>query len=521
MLRWRAERLEVGEPGEIVEPVGFDVSDPVWDAGWLDDLREVPDGAVWPRFMSAPHPDAVGSYGEEVVVWAHATLAGRGEVLSGELRWWQRLVLRRLCEVDADGHHVWPTMVLTVPRQLGKSALLRVMFLWRMHHADRFGEEQALLHVASKETIVQEVMRPAQRWASRLDPGKKVYDPRKSHGEIGIEYLVDGSRWLGRAKGGVEGISATSAAVDEGWAFTSGLFDEEIEPTTSAHNDPWNLLISTAKSSARSLMRTRRAAALAALGDPTDADLLMEWSAPRLMPFDDEAAWRMASAHWDSRRERLMRRKVKRALVGEVDAEDEEDDPVTAIETQYLNRWPVELSETLTKDAPLLDSGAWAACRRARSEVRRLWVAVEDNFGHGAAVAAVALLEDDQFEVDGWLFESRADAMAAAEVTLEKYEDVPSRLIVSKLIPTAVSCDRAAALETRQGLPLLRSMMAAGRIVHDDTPELEEQLERARVREISGGLGLVSRPGERTDLVRAATWALHAATVHRREPGIY
>lgn len=518
MLRWRAERLEAEVSGEIVEPIGFDVTDQVWDVDWLEDLRDVPKGAVWPRFMSAPHPDAVGSYGGEIVEWAHATLLGHGEVLRDELRWWQQLVLRRLCEVDAAGRHVWPALVLTVPRQLGKSTLLRVMFLWRLHHADRFGEEQALLHVASKESIVQEVMRPAMRWAARLEP--KVHNPRVSHGEIMLELNEDGSRWLGRAKSGVEGISATSAAVDEAWAFTASLFDEEIEPTTSSHRDPWNLLISTAKSSAKSLMRTRRAAALASIGAPSDADLLLEWSAPRLMPFDDEATWRMASAHWDDNRERLMRRKVKRALVGEVDPDDDEPDPITAIETQYLNRWPVDIAERLTRDSPLLPEGAWAACRRAGSPVRRLWVAVEDNYGHGAAVAAVALLDDDQYEIDGWLCESRDSAMCSALETVGGHPESRPRLVVSKLIPTRERCERAAALETRQGLPLLRSMLAAGRIVHDETSDLEEQIQRARVREISGGLGLVTAAGERSDLVRAMTWALHAATVRRPEPAI-
>ena len=56
-----------------LDPDGFDVDHPVWDrARWLDGLREVPVDGWWPRLMTMPHPDAVGSLGDEVTAWARA-----------------------------------------------------------------------------------------------------------------------------------------------------------------------------------------------------------------------------------------------------------------------------------------------------------------------------------------------------------------------------------------------------------------------------------------------------------------
>ena len=55
--------------------------------GWSE-LLEVPENATWPRFMTAPHPDAVGSYGAECVAW----LITEGGITP---RWWQDLVLVR------------------------------------------------------------------------------------------------------------------------------------------------------------------------------------------------------------------------------------------------------------------------------------------------------------------------------------------------------------------------------------------------------------------------------------------
>ena len=65
-------------------------SDGVWDAAvWIDRLRDVPSDATWPRYMSAPHPRAAGSYGDEYAEW----VAGR---LGDTLRWWQYLVAARV-----------------------------------------------------------------------------------------------------------------------------------------------------------------------------------------------------------------------------------------------------------------------------------------------------------------------------------------------------------------------------------------------------------------------------------------
>ena len=63
----------------------------MWDVGWLDDVpTSMGAGDRWPTFMSAPHPDAVGTLGPRVV----ACPPHRYGV---ELRWWQRLVAGTAC----------------------------------------------------------------------------------------------------------------------------------------------------------------------------------------------------------------------------------------------------------------------------------------------------------------------------------------------------------------------------------------------------------------------------------------
>ena len=75
-------------------------------------------------------------------------------------------------------------------------------------------------------------------------------------------------------------------------------------------------------------------------------------------------------------------------------------------------------------------------------------------------------------------------------------------------IPATVT-RRAGQAETGASLSTLRELLETGRVVQDGSPDLEQQAVSARVIEGVSGLSLV--PGGRTDLLRAAVWALRVA----------
>jgi hypothetical protein len=287
-------------------------------------------------------------------------------------------------------------------------------------------------------------------------------------------------------------------------------------PTLVEHEQPQLLLVSTAHRKATPLIPERRNHALSVLGAPGDRDLLVEWSAPRGCELDDRGAWRMASPRWTAQREGVIADKVARALLGEV-LDATESDPVQFVLAQWLNVWPTVLVSVSGPGESLDTAGLWAKCEPAPGAAPvRLWVAVEDNYGDGACVVAVGLLPDGRFEVDGWLCASRSAALDDAAAVAAQADR--SEVIVGASIPTRRRVSRGGATETRVGLPMVRSMLADGVIVHDPTPELDVQLERARVRQGGGGLVLV--PRERGDMVRALAWALLAAADRKPTPGI-
>jgi hypothetical protein len=474
---------------DAVEPVGFDVLDPVWDRPWLSELRDVPESAVWPRLMTVPHPRAVGSFGDEFAGWCR-------RVYGVELRWWQRLVATRLLEHDVDGRLVWRTLVLTLARQLGKSTLLASILLWRMIHGkDRFGEEQLLLHVARVADAAREVQRAGRVWAK-------------------AEHLASSSRWLARAEDAVYGMSATTALADEAWDIDPSRIDEGVEPTLVAHEQPQLLLTSTAHRRATSLMPSRRAVALAELDAGEDGDLLIEWSSSRNVDPSDRTVWRLASPHWDAQRERDITRALSRALSGE-SLDPSEPDPMESFRAQWLNIWP--LTTFRGKGEELVGVEMWRGLRDADLEpVGPLFVAVEDCFGRGASVAAASVLEGGRVYLGGLVFPSRDEAYAQARRWCDLFPG--SMLLVGVLLRDDVALvdfpadvEPRGTTDTRAALSLLRELVAGGVVLHDGS-DVEAQVSGARVVPApSGGLQLIN--SDRFDLVRAAAWAV--AEAHR------
>jgi hypothetical protein len=486
------------------ERAGIPADDKRWRVPWLKGLLAPPDNAVWPRLMTVPHPRAVGSLGAEFIAWTE-------ERTGRDLRWWQRLVATRLLEVDAAERLVWETLVLSMARQLGKSWLLRELCLWRIHQGERYGEPQDVLHTGKDLAICKEVQRPARIWAkARPD----VYRVREVNGQEEIELLADGSRWMLRAKEAVYGYAVSCAAADEAWKVRPSSVDEGLTPTMAEREQPQLYLVSTAHRLATSLMLGRRQSALEQL-DLGDGDLIIEWSAPQGAELDDMDAWKLASPHWTPHRQRQIGKQLQALQSGEIE-DPEEPDPEESFRAQWLNQWPRKLAVPTGKSERLLPEGLWdELAELGLASDGAVWVAVEDDFGMGAAVAAVARLADGRLEVDGWLCADWDSALADVEA-LGQVRQVRQVIVGASLLDRSPRlATPAAGRETRIGLALLRDLAVNGQLAHDaSTYDLDRAIEAAQVRESATGLILTARGP--THLVRAAVWALQAA--HKRVP---
>jgi hypothetical protein len=248
-----------------------------------------------------------------------------------------------------------------------------------------------------------------------------------------------------------------------------------------------------------------------------DGPLLLEWSAPPDAELDDRDGWRQASPHWTRKRERLVGQRLEGALAGESDDVDEPD-AIASFRTQWLNQWPAKRLKA-GKGEPLVTVDEWEPWRGDVIDAPRVVVAVEDHAGLGAGIAAVCVQPDGRLGVDAWCVSTWREALADLRTLYEQHETVRLYAGASLLVrlPPGMRAVAGTSTLTRATLPLMRELVRAGEIIHDSA-DLDEQIDQARVTDSIGGLTAV--PGVRSDLVRAASWALAAAHRPKRTPGI-
>ncbi len=314
------------------------------DNGIPDSLPPMPESASYPRFITPIHPQRAYSWGDSARAFAETLPIHAGRVQ--EWRYWQRLVIDRALECDSNGQLLWPVVVISAPRQSGKSVIERIACLWRVHQSALFGETQTVLHIAHAERTAKEIWWPAANWVQHMH-GRRAL--RTAHGNTAI-ILPDGARWLVQAAtiGAGVGFSLSMVLVDEAWNIHRNIVEAALAPTLLESKNPQLWLVSTAGTAESDLMRAYRNYALSGAANV----LLLEWSAPEdLDDIHDRAAWRAASPHWDANREARVAEKVETV---------EE----WAFRQQYLNQWvpqlasplfPASVIESVTTHDPLPD----------------------------------------------------------------------------------------------------------------------------------------------------------------------
>ena len=466
----------------------------IWKVPWLAGLIDsTPSDAVWPRYMTAPHPDAVGSYGEEFE--AHVL-----ERTGSELYWWQRLVARRILEHDDDGKLVWMRWLFTVARQLGKSHLIRELLVWITKDPRRFFNADSNLLLSRKVGAAESVMRPAVRWVKAEEPDG--WDALNSQGRMSITF---GKRYDCFVKSTLMAYGETTgmAVTDECWDVAEAEITEGVEPTVVASEGQLGFT-STAHRLATSLTLNLRREAFDTMIAPDDL-LLIEWSAPADCTLADEDAWRMASPRWTERRAKLMRKRLKAALDGE-QIDESEPDPIEAFKAQWLNIWPMKHSRRGPGE-DLVNIEDWAPAMEPSNPPKfELVASIEDNYGDGLAVVLAGLTGDEKIGLQCWLFRSRREAFAKlGELGADKVlvsaglvDDVLTRDIVGFV-------EIRGAKEFRNDAATFRSLLQAGHLVHSGDEQMANQFLSCRIRKGTAGMVVASK--ERYDIVRAGAWA--------------
>ena len=189
----------------------------------------------------------------------------------------------------------------------------------------------------------------------------------------------------------------------------------------------------------------------------------------------------------------MIARQLEALRSGEID-DPEEPDPEQSFRAQWLNQWPRKPTRPPGNTEELLPAGLWSGLAE-ESPVHfgdePLFVAVEDDYGLGAAVAAVAVLLTAASRWTGGYATIGIRRSPMCERWGRCGGSVSCRWVRRcwMRVPQDMVAKPAGTAETRPALALFRDLAAGGELVHDvTTGELDQALAQAQVREMPSGL---------------------------------
>lgn len=433
--------------------------------------------------------------------WANPERLAALEQLSGvRFMAWQRHVLSVALELDDAGRLAYPTVVLSVGRQEGKSSLIDALIAARCLARPR--QRSVYLCQDRKlaaERLIDYATGPASRYVRTL---------ARSNGSERLTWR-NGSRWSVAAatSSSARGRSLDLVVIDEAAVLGWDVVDA-IGPTQAARPDPQLWLTSNAGTAGAAMFWSYvELGRDAAHADPGAGLAYFEWSAGVDADRDDPATWRAAMPALDV----TISPGFVAAKLLELARDPERFD------REYLNRWPPGMGE----DAGGLDVDAWAAAASpdAAPTGRRM---LAFDIAPNRTAAAIAVCGDGPGGIPVVeIVEHRpgTDWLVAA-VRRYAREYRPGRVVADDLIAAASVAELA-----RVGLPVeiagggelaracsvLEHLLAAGALHHRSQHALDAAILGAVRRQFGDGWAWsrTRSPVDITPLVAAtlAAWA--------------
>jgi hypothetical protein len=263
---------------------------------------------------------------------------------------WQRLVADVVGEVDpATGLLVYRTIIITVPRQSGKSTFVLAKATHRCTASGFFGPRQKLVYTAQTRLKAREKWE--EDYAAELEASATFRGRVRASKASGNEHLrfQNGSRFgieSNTEKAG-HGSTLDEAYIDEAFAQADGRLVQAFRPAMITRKNAQLVMVSTAGwSDASPWFLSQVEAGREAASRPDSSVAYFEWSAPDDADPDDPATW------WGCM-PALGYTVPEDAIRAEREAMDEAD-----FRRAYLNQWVPKPKDS---DEQVYPSAAWDA----------------------------------------------------------------------------------------------------------------------------------------------------------------
>lgn len=381
---------------------------------------------------------------------------------------WQDGAGRLMLARTADGLYAADTVVMSIPRQVGKTTLVgAVVFalclieagltvIWTAHHSRTSAETfKAFRAMAARDEVAPHV--------ARVDAG---------NGREGI-YFANGSRVLFGAREHGFGLGFAGVGVlvlDEGQKLSAKAMDNLV-PTTNAHPNPLILVTGTPPRPTDDGEVFTRLRAEALAGE-TDGTLYIEISADADADPDDRAQWAKANPSFPHRTGERAILRMRKNLSPE------------SFRREALGIW----DETV--HASVITAPAWKALTAAGvlPDVPADAIGV-DASAEGAWYAAGCWVDGDSAHVE--LLPLPSDTTEAADLLAARcgrrlpvalHGAGPGKALAPLLAARRVDVKVISGPDMASGCGLFLADLAAGRITHAGQERLTKSLLSARTR---------------------------------------
>jgi phage terminase large subunit-like protein len=421
---------------------------------------------------------------------------------------WQQHVADVALEVDpATGRLKYRRVILTVPRQSGKTTLILALFA---HRALGFGSRQVMTYAA--QTGVDARKKFIDEHVPLLEGSllKPLFRVRKTNGHEAVLWQ-NGSRHhisAGTEKSG-HGATLDLAVVDEAFAQPDGRLEQAFSPAMVTRPEPQLWSVSTAGKPTDEWFFAKIKAGRA-LADGTDGTAYFEWSAPTDADPHDPAVWAScmpALGH-------TVTEDVIRAELAAFEAEDK----VGEFRRAYLNQWVQQEASSV------VDLDAWNDRRTKHHEPVRPVFSVEVATDRSTATIGAAWRVDGTPHVEivedrpgtEWV-PARIDELRSkygyANVVVDASSEAAS--LVPALEALGLSVVKVGGAERAAACGSFYDLVTSARLTHNGDPAVLQALGMARWRDVGEGARVFSRRRSSGDIAAlyAVALALHGLMV--------
>lgn len=265
------------------------------------------------------------------------------DLLSTPLMPWQRQVVDTALEVDPDtGLLVYRNVVVTVPRQAGKTTLLLAVMVWRALHEPG----ARIVYTAQDGQAARKKWRDDQVPALDRSSLRGMYDVRYSNGDESIRWR-NGSlhEVISPTDRAGHGRQIDLAVVDEAFEFKDHRLDQGFSPAMITRPQPQMWIISTAGHADSTYLKSKVERGRDAARDGVTSGLAyFEWSAEQDADPSDPATWASCIPS------------LGHTVTADAIAAEQASMEPAEFERAYLNRW------TQAAFASKIPNRSWEAC---------------------------------------------------------------------------------------------------------------------------------------------------------------